>query len=69
MIKLLLKRVLPGILALALLVLAGLWLWGFIGIKAGLIGPTEVGGLNAVSRHGADAAGGAVEAAKIKMGL
>ena len=52
MAKILLKRVLPSIVGLAVVVLGCLWLYGFIGVKAGWIGPTEVPGLNAIShRH------------------
>ena len=69
MVKILLKRVLPSVIVLALLVLGALWLYGFIGVKAGWIGPTEVPQLNAVSHHGADAAGGVAAAAKAKLGL
>ena len=53
----------------ALVVLGCLWLYGFIGVKAGWIGPTEVPGLNAVSHSGAEAAGGVTAAAKAKIGL
>ena len=56
MLKLLLKRVLPSVVVLALVVLGCMWLYGFIGVKAGWIGPTEIPGLNAVSHSGADAA-------------
>ena len=69
MAQILLKRVLPSIVGLALVVLGCLWLYGFIGVKAGWIGPTEVPGLNAVSHSGADAAGGVTTAAKAKIGL
>ena len=69
MIKILLKRVLPSIVGLALVVLGCLWLYGFIGVKAGWIGPTEIPGLNAVSHSGAEAAGGVAAAAKAKIGL
>ena len=69
MAKILLKRVLPSILGLALLILAGMWLYGYIGVKAGWIGPTEVPGLNAVSHHGAETAGGVGTAIKAKVGL
>ena len=69
MAKLLLKRILLPLIGLAILVLAALWLYGFIGVKAGWIGPTEVPGLNAVSHSGADAAGGVTTAAKAKIGL
>ena len=56
--KFVLKRLLPSIIGLAIVILAAMWLYGFIGVKAGWIGPTEVPGLNAVSHSGADAAGG-----------
>jgi hypothetical protein len=69
MVKILLKRVLPSVIVLALLVLGALWLYGFIGVKAGWIGPTEVPGLNAISHSGAEAAGGVGAAVKAKVGL
>ena len=69
MLKILLKRVLPSVIVLALLVLGALWLYGYVGVKAGWIGPIEVSQLNAVSHHGADAAGGVAAAAKAKLGL
>ena len=69
MAKILLKRVLPSVIGLALLVLGALWLYGFVGVKAGWIGPTEVPQLNAVSHHGADAAGGIAAATKAKLGF
>ena len=69
MLKLLLKRVLPSVVVLALVVLGCMWLYGFSGVKAGWIGPTEVPGLNAVSHSGADAAGGVSAATKAKLGL
>ena len=69
MTKLLLKKILPTVVGVALLVLAGLWLYGYVGVKAGWIGPTEVPGLNAVSKSGADAAGGIAGATKAKLGL
>ena len=69
MVKLILKRVLPSVVGLAIVVLGCLWLYGFIGVKAGWIGPTEVLGLNAVSHSGAEAAGGVVAASKAKLGL
>ena len=69
MAQILLTRILPSIIGLAIVVLGCLWLYGFIGVKAGWIGPTEVPGLNAVSHSGADAAGGVTTAAKAKIGL
>ena len=67
--KVLLKRLIVTLVGLALVVLGGLWLYGFIGVKAGWIGPTEVPGLNAVSHSGAEAAGGIAAATKAKIGL
>ena len=65
----LIKRIILPLITLAFLALAGLWLYGYIGVKAGWIGPTEVPGLNAVSHHGAEAAGGVATAIKTKVGL
>ena len=62
MAKILIKRVLPSVVGLALVVLGCMWLYGFIGVKAGWIGPTDVPGLNAVSHSGAEAAGGVTAA-------
>ena len=67
--KVLLKRLIVTLVGLALVVLGSLWLYGFIGVKAGWIGPTEVPGLNAVSHSGAEAAGGITAATKAKIGL
>ena len=67
--KFVLKRLLPSIIGLAIVILAAMWLYGFIGVKAGWIGPTEVPGLNAISHSGADAAGGVTSATKAKLGL
>ena len=67
--KMILKRILPSVIGLVLLVLVGLWLYGFVGVKAGWIGPTEIPGLNDVSHSGAEAAGGVAAAAKSKIGL
>ena len=69
MVNMLIKRVIPSVIGTAILVLAALWLYGFVGVKAGWIGPTEVPGLNAVSHSGAEAAGGMAAAAKAKVGL
>ena len=65
----LIKRIILPLITLAILALAGLWLYGYIGVKAGWIGPTEVPGLNAVSHHGAETGGGAAAALKAKVGL
>ena len=64
--KLLFKRILPTLLALALLVLGGLWLYGYAGVKFGWIDVLEYPNLNAVTKHGADVAGGAGELVKVK---
>ena len=69
LMKMILKRVLPGVIGLALVVLAAMWLYGFVGVKAGWSGPTEVPQLNAVSHSGAEAAGGVGAATKAKLGL
>ena len=69
MANILLKRVLPTVVGFAIVVLGSLWLYGFIGVKAGWIGPTEIPGLNAVSHSGAEAAGGVAAATKAKIGL
>ena len=67
--KILLKRLIVTLAGLAIVVLGSLWLYGFIGVKAGWIGPLEVHGLNAVSHSGAEAAGGITAATKAKIGL
>ena len=67
--KVLVKRLIVTLVGLAIVVLGSLWLYGFIGVKAGWIGPTEVPQLNAVSHSGAEAAGGVAAAAKAKLGL
>ena len=67
--KLIIKRILPAVIGLAVVILAGLWLYGYVGVKAGWIGPTEVPRLNAVSHSGAEAAGGVAAATKAKLGL
>jgi hypothetical protein len=69
MANIIFKRVLPSVIALALVVLGCMWLYGYIGVKAGWIGPADVPGLNAISHSGADAAGGMVGATKAKLGL
>jgi hypothetical protein len=65
-VKLLFKRILPTLLALALLVLGGLWLYGYAGVKFGWIDVLEYPNLNAITKHGADVAGGAGELVKVK---
>lgn len=67
--KMLLKRILPTVVGAVLLVLAGLWLYGFCGVKFGWIGVTEYPSLNAVSHHGAETAGGQGALVKGKLGL
>ena len=46
MANIILKRIIPSAIGLVLVVLAALWLYGFIGVKAGWIGPTEVPGVD-----------------------
>ena len=67
--KLIIKRLLPTVVGAIIVVLAGLWLYGYVGVKAGWIGPTKIPNLNAVSHSGAEAAGGVTTAAKAKIGL
>lgn len=67
--KIIVKRVLPAAIGLAAIILGGLWLYGYVGVKAGWIGPTQVPQLNAVSHSGAEAAGGITAATKSKLGL
>ena len=69
LIKLLLKKILPTIVGIVLLVLAGLWLYGYVGVKAGWVGVSDYPSLNAVSQHGADAAGGITAIGKKAIGL
>ena len=67
--KLIIKRLLPTVVGAIILVLAGLWLYGYVGVKAGWIGPVKISNLNAVSRSGANAAGGRGEALQNKLGF
>ena len=67
--KLIVKRLIPTVVGAILVVLAALWLYGYVGVKAGWIGPVKVNNLNAVSRSGAEAAGGIGAATKAKLGL
>ena len=67
--KLIIKRLLPTVVGAIILVLAGLWLYGYVGVKAGWIGPTKIPNLNAVLHSGAEAAGGITAATKAKLGL
>ena len=67
--KVLLKRMIVTLVGLTIVVLGGLWLYGYLGVKAGWIGPTDVPQLNAVSHSGAEAAGGIAAATKAKLGL
>ena len=69
LVKLLLKKILPTVVGLALLVLAGLWLYGYAGVKCGWIGATDYPSLNAVSHHGAETAGGLAAIGKHAIGL
>ena len=63
------QAVVASAIGLALVILGAMWLYGYVGVKAGWIGPTDVPGLNAVSKSGADAAGGIAGATKAKLGL
>ena len=69
MTKILLKRVLPTIVAAAIITLGSLWLYGFLGVKCGWVGVTDYNGLNAISHSGAEAAGGVGAIMKAKVGL
>ncbi|MBR3582254.1 MAG: hypothetical protein IKO01_02270 [Kiritimatiellae bacterium] len=69
MTKLLLKKILPTVVGVALLVLAGLWLYGYVGVKAGWVGVGDYSSLNAISQHGADTAGGLTAIGKKAVGL
>ena len=62
MINLLFKRLLPSLVGLVILVLAGMWLYGFLGIKCGWIKAGDLNGMNAITRSGVDAAGGVTSA-------
>lgn len=67
--KLLLKKILPAVVGIALAVLAGLWLYGYLGVKCGWVGAGDYNSLNAVSHHGAETAGGLGAIAKNAVGL
>lgn len=67
--KLLLKKILPTVVGIVLLVLVGLWLYGYVGVKAGWVGVSDYPSLNAISQHGADAAGGITAIGKKAIGL
>ena len=67
--KLIIKRLLPTVVGAIILILAALWLYGYVGVKAGWIGPTKIPNLNAVSHSGANAAGGWSEALQNKLSL
>ena len=69
LVKLLLKKIRPTVVGAVLLVLAGLWLYGYVGVKAGWVGVSDYSSLNAVSQHGADAAGGLTAIGKKAIGL
>ena len=67
--KLLFKRILPTLVALALLTLGALWLYGFLGVKCGWFGLADYSSLNKITQHGADTAGGVIEIGKKNLGL
>ena len=54
----LVKKLIPTMLVLALVVCGGLWFYGFLGIKMGWIKVGDLNGMNPITRHGADIAGG-----------
>ena len=64
LMKLLFKKILPILVAAALIVLAALWLYGFCGVKFGWVKATDYNSLNPISHHGAETAGGFVSAAQ-----
>lgn len=47
-----------AVIVLALVVLGGLWGYGFVGAKAGWIKPSDLNGMNPITRNGVDNAGG-----------
>lgn len=63
LIKLLFKKIIPTLIAAAIVVLAALWLYGFCGVKFGWIKASDYPSLNSISHHGAKTAGGFVSAA------
>lgn len=69
LMKLLLKKIIPSLVAAAVVALAILWLYGFCGVKFGWVGPTDYPSLNAVSHHGAETAGGETAILKRAVGL
>ncbi|MBQ7253024.1 MAG: hypothetical protein IJS32_10560 [Kiritimatiellae bacterium] len=69
LVKLVFKKILPAVVGIALVVLAGLWLHGYLGVKCGWIGATDYPSLNAVSHHGAETAGGLGAIGKHAIGL
>lgn len=69
LMKLLIKKILPTLVGAVLLVLAGLWLYGYAGVKFGWIGATDYSSLNSVSHHGAETAGGLTAIGKRAIGL
>lgn len=62
--KLLLKKIIPSLIAAVLFVLAVMWLYGFCGVKFGWVKATDYPSLNSISHHGAETAGGFVAATK-----
>lgn len=60
--KLLFKKIIPTLIAAAIVVLAVLWLYGFCGVKFGWVKARDYNSLNVISHHGAETAGGIVSA-------
>lgn len=69
MTKMLIGRVVPAVAGIAITVVACLWLYGFAGVRFGWIGATDYPGLNAVSHHGGECAGGLPRLLKAKAGF
>jgi hypothetical protein len=67
--KLIFKKILPTVVGIVLVVLAGLWLYGYAGVKCGWVGATDYQSLNAISHHGAETAGGLGAIGKRAIGL
>ena len=67
--KLLIKRILPSIIGLAILIVAGMWLYGVFGVKCGWVKPLDLKDMNAITKSGVDAAGGTAAVLKSAVGL
>lgn len=65
--KRLVERLLPIVILGMMLVVAVMWLYGYLGVKMGYIGPLAVSDLNTISHHGAETAGGVMGAVGVEM--